>query len=91
MVNENEVVMLLLCVGVFIFVISKRHECKRIPHSELILTAFYIFFAAVILTVAEGFFSPVLLNILEHLFYTCSSFIMLIWCGMTFRGNKGDG
>lgn len=90
MVNENEVVMLLLCVGVFIFVISKHRECKRIPHWELILTAFYIFFAAVILTVAEGFFRPVLLNILEHLFYTCSSFIMLIWCVITFRSAKED-
>jgi len=87
--NENEIAMLLLCSGVFIFIISNRQEYKRIPHWKLILTGFYMFFAAVILTVLEEFIFPVFLNILEHLFYTCSSFVILIWCWMTFRCYKG--
>ncbi len=91
MVNENEVIMLLLFIGVFIFIINKRREYKRIPYWKLILTAFYVFFGAVILTVAEGFIWPVSLNILEHLLYMCSSFFILTWCWMTFRRDKGGG
>ena len=89
MVNEIEVVMLLLCTGVFIFIINKRREYKRIRYWKLILAAFYIFFGAVILTVAENFIFPVLLNIFEHLLYVCSSFVMLIWCWRTFQCDKG--
>lgn len=90
MFNENEVAMLLLCFGVFIFIVTKRREYKRIPYWELILTGFYMFFGAVILTVAEGFIFPVLLNILEHLLYMCSSFMILLWCWMTFQRKKED-
>ena len=39
MFNENEVAMLLLCFGVFIFIITKRREYKRIPYWGLILAS----------------------------------------------------
>ncbi len=90
MFNENEVAMLLLCTGVFIFIITKRREYKRIPYWKFILTSFYMFFAAVILTVAEGFIFSFLLNILEHLLYMSASLMMLIWCWMTFQRQKED-
>lgn len=91
MINENEVAMLLICFGVFIFIFSKRREYKRIPYWLFIIIAFYIFFAAVIFTVAEGFISTVLLNILEHLCYMFSSLAILLWCWLTFRRSKGGG
>lgn len=87
--DKNEVAMLLLCLGVFIFIITKRREYKRIPYWALILSSFCMFFAAAICTVAEEIIFPVSLNILEHILYMCSSFMMLLWCWMTFRGRKG--
>ncbi|MDD5699473.1 MAG: hypothetical protein PHH77_12740 [Victivallaceae bacterium] len=89
MVYENEVIMFLLCVGVFIFTVNKRREYNRIPHGRLLMGAFYVFFGAVICTVAEGFFWPVLLNTLEHLGYLGSSLLMLIWCRTIFSGIGG--
>ena len=91
MFNENEVAMFLLCCGIFIFIITKRREYKRIPYWELILTSFWVFFAAVTLTVAEGFIFPVLFNILEHVAYMYSAFLMLIWCWVTFRCAQNGG
>ena len=90
MFNENEVAMLLLCTGVFVFIITKRHEYKRIQYWQLILTSFYMFFIAVIFTVAEGVVFPVLFNILEHLLYMLASLMMLIWCWMTFQRRGGS-
>ena len=87
--NENEVAMLLLCFGVFIFIITKRREYKRIPYWGLILASFYMFFLAGIFTVVEDLVFPVLFNILEHVLYMLSSFMLLLWCWMTFRRNKG--
>ena len=89
MFDENEVAMLLLCFGVFIFIMTKHRECRRIPHWALILGSFCIFFIAVICTVAEGVIFPVSLNILEHVLYVCSSFMIMLWCWMIFRGGKG--
>jgi hypothetical protein len=43
----------------------------------------------VICTVAEGVIFPVSLNILEHVLYVCSSFMIMLWCWMIFRGGKG--
>lgn len=88
--NENEVAMLLLCLGVFIFIITKRRECKRIPCWALILASFCMFFAAAICTVAEGVIFKVSLNILEHVFYMSSSFMLLLWAWTVFRYRKGD-
>jgi len=88
-IYENEVAMLLICIGVFIFIITKRGDYKRVPHWKLILTSFYMFFGAVILTVVEEYIFKNVLNILEHLLYLCSSFIILLWCWVTFRYDKG--
>ncbi|MCF6177138.1 MAG: hypothetical protein L3J71_15375 [Victivallaceae bacterium] len=90
MFNENEVAMLLLCFGGVIFIINKRREYKRIPHWRLIQTSFYMFFVAVVLTVAESFIFPTLLNILEHLSYMLSSFMLLLWCWMTFCSKEDE-
>ena len=89
MFNENEVAMLLLCFGVFIFIITKRREYKRIPYWGLILASFYMFFLAGIFTVVEDLAFPVLFNILEHVLYMLSSFMLLLWCWMNFRRSKG--
>lgn len=89
MFDKNEVAMLLLCLGVFIFIITKRREYKRIPQWRFILAGFCMFFAAVICTVAEGVIFPVSLNILEHVLYMLSSFMIMLWCWMIFRNREG--
>lgn len=89
MVNQNEVVMLLLCFGVFLFALYNLREFKRIPGWNLILTSYMVFFGGVIFTVAESFIFPDVLNVLEHLSYLASSFIFLIWCWKILKEPRG--
>ena len=89
MVNENEVVMLLLCCGVFLFILYNLREFKRIPRWNLVFSAYIVFFAGVILTVVESFIFPDVLNALEHLLYLACSIILLIWCWKAFQEPQG--
>ncbi len=90
MVNQNEVVMLLFCFGVFLFIIYNLCEFKRIPGWNLVLSAYVAFFTGVIFTVAESFIFPDVLNVLEHLLYLASSIILLIWCWKAFKAPQGN-
>lgn len=87
-INENEVVMLLLCFGVFIFILKNLQEFKKIPSFGVILSGFFLFFGGVVLTVAETFFWTDVLNFIEHLLYLCSSVMVFIWCWLVFAFDK---
>jgi hypothetical protein len=88
MFHENEIVMLLLGVGVLILVLANRIRLKRVPASKILITGFYIFLAGWAMTVLEGFFWEDLLNYLEHICYAGSSLLMVIWCWKVFRGSR---
>jgi hypothetical protein len=89
MVQENEIVVLFLGIGVLIFMLGNRQKVKSIPASKLLITCFYTFLAGWVLTVAEGFIWQDFLNILEHLCYAASSVLMAFWCLKIFtRGEN---
>ncbi len=54
--KENEIVMLLLGVGVLIFVLLRRKQIKQLPSAHLLITCFSILLAGWAATVLEGFF-----------------------------------
>ncbi len=87
-INVNEVVMLLLCLGVSIFVLFNLQDFKTIPSFWLIISGFFLFFAGSIATVLEQFFWPEALNLIEHLAYLSSSVIVFIWCWLLFAFEK---
>ena len=84
MVQENEIVMLLLGVGVLIFTINKRVLFKRLPAWKILTAAFYVLFWGWMLTVLEDFFWHELLNLFEHICYATSSVLMVVWCWKVF-------
>lgn len=87
--QENEIVMLILGFGIFIFTLIYKIRIKRIPEWQLLMSGFYFLLAGWALTVLEGFFWGNLLNHLEHLSYASSSTLMLVWCWrVIFRGNQ---
>jgi hypothetical protein len=88
MFQENELVMLLLGVGVLIFTMGNRFTLKRLPASKILCTGFYMLLAGWILTVLEGFFWKGVLNYLEHMCYAGSSLLMAVWCWKVFGGKK---
>ena len=90
MIQENEIVMLLLGFGAFIFTLAYHARIKRIPEWHFLISGFYFILAGWFLTVIEGFFLNNLLNHLEHLSYACSSTLLVIWCWRVILGNKEE-
>ena len=91
MIQDNEVIMLLMAIGVLIFILVNRRLIMRIRAARVLIAAFCVLLAAYVLTVLEGFFLENLqpwgdlLNFLEHLCYTASSVLIALWCLRVFK------
>ncbi len=83
--QENEVVMLLMAIGVLIFILFNRRQIMRIEAASLLVTAFCILVIGYVFTVLEGFFMEALLNFLEHACYAGSSVLIALWCMKAFK------
>ena len=88
MIQENEIVMLLLGVGVFIFTLVNRSMFKRLQSWKILIAGFYVLLAGCVFTVIEGFFWIGLLNYLEHMCYAGSSLLVAFWCWRVFGSHK---
>ena len=84
MVQENEIVMLILGLGVLVFVVASRSQLKRLEWSGMLTLGFYFLLAGWALTVLEGFFWEVLLNYIEHTCYAIGSVSVSAWCWKVF-------
>jgi len=80
MIYTNEVVMLILGLGVFWFVMLNKHKIRRILAWQLLLSAFYFLMAGWFFTVLEGFILLPFFNLLEHISYLVSAVILAMWC-----------
>ena len=56
MIQQNEIVMLILGLGVLIFILGKRSQLKRFPSSKILVLGFLVLLAGWALTVMESFF-----------------------------------
>jgi len=81
---ENEVVMLLIGVGVLIFILGSRPRLKSLPASNILIAGFYVLLVSWVLTVLEGFFWEGLLNYIEHACYAVGSVLVAVWCWKVF-------
>ena len=88
MIQENEIVMLLLGGGVFIFTLTNRLMFNRLPAWKILFAGLYLLFAGWILTVLEGFFWKDFLNYVEHMCYAGSSVLVAVWCCKVFGSGK---
>lgn len=90
MIQENEVVMALLGIGVLIFIMVNRLQLKRLPASGILVGAFYVLLTGWIATIVEGFFLGKLLNYLEHMCYAGSAILVVAWCWRVFGRKEGQ-
>ncbi len=88
MVEENEIVLLLFGIVVFIFMIWNRKKLNKLPRPLLIYTVYILFLASWFVTNIETFIFPFTLNILEHLFQAAGGIVLLTWTWKVFI--KGD-
>ena len=80
MIHENEVVMLLLGLGVLVFILANRSRLRRLPRWDILSLGFYVVLAGWVLTVAEGFVFASFFNYLEHISYACGAVLLVVWC-----------
>ena len=80
MFEENEVVMLILGIGVLAFVLLNLEKIKRIFAWKIMVSAYCFLLAGWVLTVLEGFVAGRLFNFLEHACYATSSVIIAVYC-----------
>jgi peptidoglycan/LPS O-acetylase OafA/YrhL len=92
MIHENELVMLLLSLGVAVFIILKRQRFRQFPGWQLFLAAFLFFAAASVFTVIETFFFNNFFNYMEHFCYFMNGLTILIWCfrAVNVKGDRNE-
>ena len=88
MIQENEIVSVLLCMGVLYFILMNRLQLKRLPSSNIFVSGFLIYMLGRIFAVLEGLFLGDILNLLEHACYATSSVLLLIWLWYVFKKNE---
>jgi len=84
MIQDNELITLLLAIGVLIFVLVNRSALNKLPDLVLLRAAFGVLFVGYVLTILEGFFWGKTLNLLEHYSYTVSAVLLAAWCYRVF-------
>ena len=85
MIQENEVIMLLLGVGVLIFMYINRRRLANVHNYGVLFAAFIVLLAGWTFTVLEGFVLDSAFNLLEHICYAISSILLALWCLKAFR------
>ena len=89
MLQENEIVMVLLGLGVMFFVVGYLSKFKSLPEWKILVAGFVIFFLGWIMTILEGTEANDTFNYLEHLCYMAGSILLAVWCWKVFgRGNE---
>lgn len=91
MVQENEIIMLLLGIGVLIFVLRNHSVIQRVPGSRFLIAGFSVQLAGWFLTVLEGFILESFLNYCEHACYAVGSLLLAFWCLKARRGKEEAG
>jgi len=89
MLQESDVLSLVLSAGALAFLIWNRHRLVRFPSLSVFTSSLVVFVLARILTVLEGFFWPSSLNLAEHVCYTASTVLLLIWSFRVFAKPAG--
>ncbi len=80
MFEKNEVITLLITVGIGIFFWSNRKSIIHLHACKLLILSFLLYLARTCFTVLEGYLWPNTLNLLEHLSILLFSIVFLLWC-----------
>jgi hypothetical protein len=90
MIQEDEIIMLLLGIGVLIFIRGNRLKLKRLPSSSIFIAGFCVLLLGWIMTVLESYFWKELLNYFEHICYAASSVLVTTWSWKVFGRRKEE-
>ena len=89
MIQENELITLLITLGVFFFFLHNYFSkpMRGFPFKRIFLASLTFFVLGQILTIVEGFLFPDLLNTIEHFSYLLFTIFLIIWFLKIKRGD----
>jgi hypothetical protein len=90
MLQENEVVMLILGIGVLLFIILNKVHIKKINSWKILFGGYCFLLSGWLFTVLEGFFLEQYLNLLEHICYFISLVMVVFWCWKSANRTKEE-
>lgn len=88
MIQQNELIIFLLGMGVLTFILANRWRIPRFPAWRVLVASFCVLLLGWLLTILEGIFWENLLNFMEHLSYALSSSLIALWCWRVFQKGK---
>lgn len=88
MVQEDEIIMLVLGIGVLLFIIGNYARLKHYPSIHTLITGFCFSLLGWTLTVLEGFLLEETLNFAEHFSYLASAVCVALWMYKTLARSK---
>ena len=88
-IQGNEIVFLIIGIGVSIFIVVNFSRLKSFPALEILIAGFFAFFTGWVFTVLEGLFWGNFLNLMQHISYIVGSVLVSVWCWKIFV-RKGD-
>lgn len=89
MIQQNELIIFLLGLGVLTFILANRWRISRFPAWRVLVASFCILLLGWLLTILEDILWRDLLNFAEHISYALSSLLIAFWCWRVFY--KGEG
>jgi hypothetical protein len=90
MLTENEVVMLILGIGVLFLILKNLDHIKKIKSWKILVASYYAMLSGWVFTVVEGFFLGNIFNFAEHTCYMISALLLMIWCFKATQKHKQE-
>ena len=90
MIPESKILEILIALGVLIFILINHSRIKKIPNSNILLSAFSFLFFNNIFAILEELFLGDLLNIIQHSCLAISSILLTIWCLIVFTKRREE-
>ena len=90
MFRENEIITLLLAVGILVFIGANRRRLARLPGFPLLGASYLAFTAGWTFTMLEHLFLPVFFNAMEHACYCAGNVLAACWCWKRVRTRTSD-
>ena len=79
MIHEDEIVMLVLGIGVLFFIVVNYSQLKRYPSINTLIAGFCFTLLGWLFTIIEGFMLENVLNLVEHGCYLASAVCIAAW------------
>ena len=86
--RESEIVPIVICGGILLFILLNYSRIRRIPESNLLVAGFCMLAATKIFGVLEEFFWEDLLNLFQHSCFAGSVALLTVWCWMISRKGR---